>query len=103
PKLRIEAFASATTASRFDYFNGNVLAEMSVAPEGKGIEVTLGDLGAPGTVEVYWQNPVRVLRDGRPLRVRTDYAYDATAHKLTVSFTGVTKIQIEGGSSVFGN
>ncbi len=76
--------------------------EISAVPAARGIDVTIGDLGAPGTVEVYWQNPTRVLRDGRPLRVRSDYAYDATTHRLTVSFTGATKIQIEGGSSLFG-
>jgi hypothetical protein len=101
PKLRIEIFPSGASASRFDYFNGNTLTEIRSAPSGRGIEVTLGDLGAPGTVEVYWRNPTRVVRDGKPLRARTDYTYDPAARKLTLGFTGATKFQLEGGASVF--
>ncbi len=62
--------------------------------------MALGDLGAPGTVEIYWRNPTRVLRDGKPM-ARRDYSYSAAANRLTVRFTGPTKIQIEGGSSLF--
>ncbi|HZQ90678.1 MAG TPA: TIM-barrel domain-containing protein [Terriglobales bacterium] len=101
PKLRIEVFPSATSPSRFDYFTGKETVAITATAAGKGIEVSLPELGAPGVLEVYWKNPTRVLRDGKPLRAKRDYTYDAAAHKLNVPFTGATRVQIEGGSSLF--
>jgi hypothetical protein len=72
-----------------------------VAREANGLKVEFGDLGAPGTVEVYCQKVKGVSRNGVKLQQGTDYHYDEQANKLTVSFQGANRIAIDGAGSLF--
>lgn len=77
------------------------MQRIAVAPEGDGFRIEFGDLGPPGTVEVYCQKVKAVTRNGAKLRQGTDYHYDEQARKLTLSFEGASKIAIESAGSLF--
>jgi len=101
PKLRLEFFPSGKAKSQFDYYTGAGVQRIAVGPEGDGFRIEFGDLGPPGTVEVYCQKVKGVTRNGAKLRQGTDYHYDEQAHKLTLSFEGASKIAIESAGSLF--
>ena len=100
PKLRIEIFPSDRQSSQFDYFTGQEVQAIKVAPEG-GVTIQFGDLRANGNLEIYCQKIRRIMRNGRTLHEGTDYQYDSKSHKLTVSFQGATKLEIRGCVSLF--
>ena len=101
PKLRLEFFLSSKQKSRFDYYTGSGVQRISAEPEGSGLKIEFGDLGAPGTVEVYCQGVKTVIRNGVQLREETDYHYDKQASKLTIPFQGASKIVVDGAVSLF--
>jgi alpha-D-xyloside xylohydrolase len=101
PKLRLEVFPSAKQKSQSDYYTGSSVQSIAVAPGGGGLTIEFGDLGTPGTVEVYCQKVKGVTRNGVKLREGLDYQYDKQANKLTVSFQGATKISVDGADSLF--
>src|SRR5712692_3559523 len=102
PKLRIEVFPSNQLASQFDYYTGSGVQKITASRKGDNLEISLGDLGINGTLEVYCRNEKGVSSNGAALSQGAGYTYDARAHKLSVSFQGETNLVIEGASSVFG-
>ena len=101
PKLRLQFFSSTRSKSQFDYYTGSGVQTITAEPESDGLKIEFGDLGAPGTIEVYCKEVTRVTRNGVKLRAGTDYQYDPPSHKLTVSFQGASQIAIAGGGSLF--
>jgi hypothetical protein len=75
--------------------------KISAVSEGDRLKIEFGDLGVPGTVEVYCQRVKGVTRNGVKLRQGTDYDYDERANRLSVSFQGASKIAIDGAGSLF--
>ena len=103
PRLRIEMFPASDTASHFDYYTGDAVRTIELAPAKDGLAVTLPDLGVNGTLEIYCRGLKAVERDGKKLRKGSDYSYDSKAQKLTVPFQGPAKFLISGASGVFGS
>ncbi|HEX3351379.1 MAG TPA: TIM-barrel domain-containing protein [Terriglobales bacterium] len=101
PKLRLEVFPSSRQKSWFDYYTGGAVQRISAVPDSGGLKIEFGDLGTPGTVEVYCQKVKAVTRNGVRLREGADYGYDRQANKLTVSFQGATVIALDGAQSLF--
>jgi len=101
PKLHIEVFPSNQLASQFDYYTGSGVQKITASRKGDNLEISLGDLGINGTLEVYCRNVKGVSSNGAALSQGAGYTYDARAHKLSVSFQGETNLVIEGASSVF--
>jgi alpha-glucosidase (family GH31 glycosyl hydrolase) len=101
PKLRIEVFPSTKQKSQFDYYTGSTVQSITVAPGSGGLTIEFGDLGTPGTVEVYCQKVKGVTRNGVKLREGPDYQYDKQTNKLTVSFQGATRISVDGAVTLF--
>jgi alpha-glucosidase (family GH31 glycosyl hydrolase) len=101
PRLRIEFFPAEKENSEFLYYTGNREEKITATPTAEGLSIQFGDLGVPGTLEVYSGNPQNVLRNGQKLRRGKDYQYDAPTKKLTLSFDGVTNVKILGGRSLF--
>ncbi len=101
PKLRLEFFPSGKHESQFDYYTGSGVQKISAVSEGDRLKIEFGDLGVPGTVEVYCQRVKGVTRNGVKLRQGTDYDYDERANRLSVSFQGASKIAIDGAGSLF--
>ena len=77
------------------------MQRIAAEPASDGLKIEFGDLGAPGTVEVYCKEVTGVTRNGVKLRAGTDYHYDQPSHKLTISFQGASKIAIAGAGSLF--
>lgn len=101
-KLRIEIFPAGKEGSKFDYFTGKGVQKISTAPSADGLTIEFGDLGAGGTLEIYCRGVKAVLaKGGRKLREGRDYTYDAGAQKLTVPFSGATKLKVKGATSLF--
>jgi alpha-glucosidase (family GH31 glycosyl hydrolase) len=101
-KLRIEIFPSAKAANEFNYFTGTVVQKIAVTPSADGLTIEFGDLGTPGTLEIYCRGAKEVLTgDGRKLREGRDYSYDANLQKLAVAFQGVTRLEVRGAASLF--
>ncbi len=101
-KLRMEIFPSAKTASEFSYFTGEKAQKIAVTPSGDGLTIEFGELGMPGTLEIYCRGAKEIVTgDGRKLREGRDYSYDAGAQKLTVAFQGPTKLKVKGVVSLF--
>jgi alpha-glucosidase (family GH31 glycosyl hydrolase) len=103
PNLRVQIFPAAATASQFQYYTGSAVRPITATPGSGGVEVALEDMGTPGKLEIYWSGANRVTRDGQELRSGSGYSYDASAHKLTIPFTGAATIRVEGGQSLFAN
>lgn len=101
PKLRIEIFPSAKSASEFDYFTGQGVQKISATPTGDELDIQFGDLGAEGSLEVYCKRPKEVMKDGKRLREGGEYQYDAAARRLTLRFKGATKLGLKGTGSLF--
>ncbi|HTQ59301.1 MAG TPA: TIM-barrel domain-containing protein [Candidatus Solibacter sp.] len=101
PKLRIEIFPAAKTASEFSYFTGSEVQKITATPYADSIGIEFGDLGAEGTVEIYCTKPKEVMSSGSRVREGHDYSYDAAAHKLTINFKGGTKLTLRGSESLF--
>src|SRR5579859_916299 len=102
PKLRIEIFPAIESGSSFDYFTGVGVQKITTAHKGSDLEISFGDLGATGTLEVYCRNVKGVTSNGTALSAGAGYTYDARGHKLSVPFKGAATIVINGASSVFG-
>ena len=101
PKLRVEVFPSGKHKSQFDYYTGNGVQKIVAEPAGDGLRIEFGDLGTPGTIEVYCRNVKAVTRNGVKLHEGSEYRYDQQANRLTVNFQGASKIVIVGGTSLF--
>jgi alpha-D-xyloside xylohydrolase len=101
PKLRLQFFPSSKRSSQFNYYTGNGVQTITAEPENGGLRIEFGDLGAPGTVEVYCQRVKGMTRNGTKLREGADYRFDEQTNKLTVSFQGASKIVVEGAASLF--
>src|SRR5260370_15908756 len=99
PKLRIEVFPSNQFASQFDYYTGSGVQKITASRKGDNLEISLGDLGANGTLEVYCRNVKGVSSNGPALSQGAGYTYDPRAHRLRVSFQGETNLVIAGASS----
>jgi alpha-D-xyloside xylohydrolase len=103
-RLRIEVFPSSKVAGRFDYYTGTVVQPITVSAGRDGIRVAFPNLGVPGTLEVYCQNVKGVTRNGVQLTEgASGYSYDAATKKLTVRFTGVVNLTIQGATGIFGS
>jgi hypothetical protein len=101
-KLRIEVFPSGKAASEFNYFTGVNAQKIAATPSSEGLTIEFGDLGTPGTLEIYCRGAKEIVtEDGRKLREGRDYNYDATAQKLTVAFQRATKLKLKGAVSLF--
>jgi len=101
PRLHLEFFPSGKRKSQFGYYTGNGVQRITARPEHDGLRIEFGDLGAPGTVEVYCQEVKGVTRNGVRLREGADYHSDKQSNKLTFSFQGASKIAIDGAGSLF--
>jgi alpha-glucosidase (family GH31 glycosyl hydrolase) len=101
PKLRLEVFPAKKQASEFEYFTGNGVQRITVAPGTSGLAIQFGDLGVNGTVVVYCKGVAGVTRNGTTLREGTDYKYNPQAQILEVPFEGPTALAIKGGESLF--
>lgn len=98
PKLRIEVFPFNKGASQFDYFTGNGVQRITVASSPGSISMTFGDLGVNGALEIYCANVKSVKKNGVTLREGEGYSYDKAARRLTVPFTGATKLIVQGAT-----
>ncbi len=104
PRLRIEVFPSSKAASRFDYYNGTVVQTITASANQAGIRVAFPNLGVAGTLEIYCQNVKGVTRNGVQLAAGPDgYTYDAATKRLTVRFTGVVSLVVQGATGIFGS
>jgi MYXO-CTERM domain-containing protein len=101
PALRVEVFPANGFASRFEHHTGSRVEPISATPGARGFTIQLGDLGAPGTLEIYVKGVTGVVRNGVRLGA-SEYAYDAAAQRLTVAFTGATTLAVEAASGLFG-
>jgi alpha-glucosidase (family GH31 glycosyl hydrolase) len=101
PKLRLQFFPTASSKSQFDYYTGSGVQKITAELVGDGLKIEFGDLGAPGTIEVYCKEVTGVTRNGVQLKPGSDYQYDPPSHKLTISFQGASKIAITGAGSLF--
>jgi alpha-D-xyloside xylohydrolase len=122
PSLRIEIFPGRN-ASAFSYFTGTQSEAITVEPVASaaptsltdtptpgGFKIEFADLGLPATpgtkatVEVYCHaspSALSVTRNGAPLALGKDYAYDAKTMKLTVPFDGATTLIVHGVTTLF--
>jgi hypothetical protein len=73
PALRIEVFPSPAQASEFDYYTGNTVRPIKVVPGHDEVTIEFGDLGVPGTMEVYCRSARGLKRNGTVLREGADY------------------------------
>jgi alpha-D-xyloside xylohydrolase len=101
PRLRVEIFPSAKP-SRFAYFTGKTVQSIAVSGGEDGFKLSLGDLGAGGTLEVYCTGARSVVLDGAALRAGQGYQRDPKMGKVTVPLSGRAELEIKGCSSVFG-
>jgi alpha-D-xyloside xylohydrolase len=99
--LRLEFFPSSKYKSRFDYYTGSGVQRIAAALERDSLKIEFGDLGTPGTVEVYCQKVRGVTLNRVKLREGADYRYDQQASKLTIPFQGASKIAVDGAGSLF--
>jgi alpha-glucosidase (family GH31 glycosyl hydrolase) len=103
PSLHIEVFPAVTQATSFDYWTGTGMTTIAVTPTGNGFDITSGDLGLPGTFEVYLTAPDAVLLNNTELLAGSGYTYDPTHRLLTVPFgLGPLTLEILGSASIFG-
>jgi len=102
-KLRIEVFPSSKVAGEVDYYTGNGVQKISTSQKGSDLEISFGDLGANGTLEIYCRNPKAVTSNGSNLSSGTGYQYDSRTQKLSVPFKGATKLVISNAGSLFGS
>jgi alpha-D-xyloside xylohydrolase len=100
-RLRIEYFPAEKAGSEFLYYTGSVEQKIKAQRTKEGLAIQFGDLGVPGTLEVYCGKIGAVTRNGQKLREGKDYQYDAAAKKLTVTFDGATQLTILGAPSLF--
>jgi alpha-D-xyloside xylohydrolase len=100
-RLRIEYFSAEKAGSEFLYYTGSVEQKIKAERTKEGLAIQFGDLGVPGTLEVYCGKIGAVTRNGQKLREEKDYQYDAAAKKLTVAFEGATQLTILGAPSLF--
>ena len=103
PELRIEIFPARKERSEFAYYTGEAVRQIAVQPAADGITVAVGDLGAPGELEIYCRGVRGVQRDGAALREGTDYHYDAANDKLAIPFQKASSVTILGAMSLFGS
>jgi alpha-glucosidase (family GH31 glycosyl hydrolase) len=101
PKLRLQFFPTARSKSHFDYYTGSGVQKITAERVGDGLKIEFGDLGAPGTIEVYCKEVTGVTRNGVKLKPGSDYQYNPPSHKLTISFQGASKIAVAGAGSLF--
>jgi hypothetical protein len=98
----MEIFPSSKAASEFTYFTGEKAQKIAVKPSRDGLTIEFGELGTPGTLEIYCRGAKEIVTgDRRTLREGRDYSYDAGAQKLTVAFQGPTKLKVKGAVSLF--
>ena len=102
-KLRIEVFPSSKVAGEMDYYTGSGVQKISTSQKGSDLEISFGDLGANGTLEIYFRNPKAVTSNGSHLSSGTGYQYDSRTQKLSVPFKGATKLVISNAGSLFGS
>jgi len=101
PKLRLEFFPSSKAKSQFEYYTGSAVRTIAAQMEGDGLKIEFGDLGTPGTIEVYCRKVTAVTLNGVKLHEGSEYRYEQQASRLTVSFQGASKIVIDGAASLF--
>jgi len=99
--LRIEVFPTASGDSSFGYYTGSAVQTITASLSGSTITVQFGDLGTDGKLEVYCNGNSSVVRNGVTLTSGTDFTYDASKKLLTVSYSGATKLEINGTASIF--
>ena len=77
-KLRMEIFPSSKAASEFTYFTGEKAQKIAVKPSRDVLTIEFGELGTPGTLEIYCRGAKKIVTgDRRTLREGRDYSYDA--------------------------
>jgi phage baseplate assembly protein gpV len=101
PSLRIEVFPSSSFATTFPYYTGTTVQAISATPTGGSLQIKFGNLGMPGSLNVYCTAPASVTLNGVPLMLGTGYTYDAGTHLLTVSFQSASTLVLNGARSVF--
>jgi alpha-D-xyloside xylohydrolase len=101
PKLRIEYFPAGQEPSVFRYYTGSSSHTITAHRIKDILAIQFGDLGAPGSLQVYCRKVSTVTRNGKKLRDGKDYQYDPTANRLTIPFDGTTDLTIEPASSLF--
>jgi len=101
PKLRLEFFPSSKAKSEFEYYTGSAVRAIAAQMERDGLKIEFGDLGTPGTIEVYCRKVTAVTLNGVKLHEGSEYRYEQQASRLTVSFQGASKIVIDGAASLF--
>jgi hypothetical protein len=99
--LRIEVFPGRKDGSEFAYYTGAGVQKIEVRPGGDGVEVSVGDLGAKGELQVYCRGVQGVKRDGTVLREGSDYRYDPKSNKLTIPFQKASSLTIVGAKGLF--
>jgi alpha-D-xyloside xylohydrolase len=100
-KLRVEYFPAEKERSEFRYYTGSVEEKIEAERTKEGLDIQFGDLGVPGTFEVYCGKVRSVIRNGAKLKEGKDYQYDTAAQRLRIPFDGATKLTIQGAASLF--
>jgi alpha-D-xyloside xylohydrolase len=101
PRLQIDVFPDRKEASDFSYYTGAGVQKIEVRPGAESTDVSVGELGAKGELEVYCRGVRGVKRDGVALREGSEYHYDPANHKLTIPFQKASKITIVGAQGLF--
>jgi alpha-D-xyloside xylohydrolase len=99
PRLRVEVFPSERVAGSFPYYTGKAVRPISSIVKDGRATISFADLGAPGTLEIFVTAVKQVKRNGKVLAPGSDYTFDSG--RLTVSFQGATKLELDGATTLF--
>ncbi len=101
PQLRLEFFPSDNFGTRFPYYTGSTVQNITCSNQHHTLTIQFGDLGLGGNMEIYLQNPSTVMRNGMKLNFGTDYTYNAISNLLRVPFSGLTTLVVNDATSLF--
>ena len=101
PSLHVEVFPSDKVPGRFAYYTGKEARPITAVTKKGRTTITLPDLGAPGTLEVFVSAVKGVRRNGKALTAGTDYTFDAASNRLAIAFKGAATFELDGATSLF--
>jgi len=101
-KLRIECFPSRGVTEAFAYYDHAKVVPLKLSTTHDGTtQIQFSDPGHPGVVEVFCKGFNSVIKNGKSLQMGVGMRWDKKKRKLTISYSGATKITIEGVTGLF--
>lgn len=102
PYLRIEFFPYDNTAKTFDYYTGSAAEPIvCLMPDTSNVNISFGDLGYDGNLEIYCREYTAVTMNSTPLTLGVDFTYEPGENLMTIPFSGATTVAITGVQSIF--